>query len=167
MAIERFSRDSEYYFLSSMYPVKPGIELEDGTLVPTAEHGYQAAKFEDSEARAQVLQAPDGITAKEVADKLKESGVPIREDWEEIKVDVMKDVVARKFAAGSRAAYLLLQTGNEELIEGNTWDDTFWGVCPPGSTNGLNMLGRILMVTRAELRRQTTPGDDQEQVRPA
>ncbi len=157
MAIERFSRDSDYYFLSSMYPVKPGIKLEDGTLVPTVEHGYQAAKFENAEARTQVLQAYDGIEAKKVSERLKEEGIPIREDWEEVKVNIMKDVVARKFATGTRVAYLLLQTGDEQLIEGNTWDDTFWGVCPPGSTNGLNMLGRILMVTRADLRRQVAP----------
>lgn len=152
MAIERFR--NEYYFLSSMCPVRHGVELKEGISGPTLEHPYQASKFEDPEAQAEILKADDGITAKDVAARLKESGAPVREDWEEVKLDIMRDLVAKKFTAGSRLAYLLDRTGEEELIEGNTWDDTFWGVCPPGSTNGENWLGRILMETRQSLREQ-------------
>jgi hypothetical protein len=44
---------------------------------------------------------------------------------------------------------LLLATGDKELIEGNTWGDTFWGVC---NGIGQNHLGKILMAKRTELK---------------
>jgi len=40
---------------------------------------------------------------------------------------------------------MLLQTGDEELIEGNKWGDRFWGVC---KGKGKNNLGKILMKIR-------------------
>ncbi len=46
---------------------------------------------------------------------------------------------------------MLVATGQEELVEGNDWEDRFWGVDPPGSNNGENNLGKILMRVRNEL----------------
>ena len=43
---------------------------------------------------------------------------------------------------------MLLSTGEEELIEGNTWNDRFWGVC---DGMGENNLGKILMAVRESL----------------
>jgi predicted NAD-dependent protein-ADP-ribosyltransferase YbiA (DUF1768 family) len=43
----------------------------------------------------------------------------------------------------------LLETGDAELIEGNDWGDTFWGVC---GGKGNNFLGKLLMEVRKELR---------------
>lgn len=45
---------------------------------------------------------------------------------------------------------MLLKTGDEELVEGNTWGDTFWGVC---KGKGRNELGKILMKVREEFRK--------------
>lgn len=149
MAIERFR--GAYYFLSNMYPVKGGIEVGEGIIVPTVEHAYQAAKFDGTQFRTLVLGAEDGVAAKEMVKKYKDLGVPERKDWDEVKLGVMRDLVGRKFETGSQLAHLLRSTGNEELIEGNTWDDTFWGVSPPGSGSGQNWLGRILMETRDSL----------------
>jgi len=47
---------------------------------------------------------------------------------------------------------MLLDTGDQELVEGNTWNDTFWGVC---RGEGQNNLGKILMKVRMELRQQS------------
>lgn len=152
MTIERFGKDSPYFFMSSMAPVPGGIETDDGVRVPTAEHDYQAGKFEDPELRVQIYEAEDGYEAKKVAKRLENNGAHVREDWEEVRIDRMRNVVAKKFANGSRLAHLLIETGNEKLVEGNTWDDTFWGVSPPGSHNGQNWLGRILMERRRILR---------------
>jgi predicted NAD-dependent protein-ADP-ribosyltransferase YbiA (DUF1768 family) len=66
-----------------------------------------------------------------------------------VKVDVMRDLIAQKFAVGSELADRLLATGDQELVEGNTWGDTFWGVC---DGVGENWLGRLLMERRAALR---------------
>ena len=42
------------------------------------------------------------------------------------------------------------KTDDVELIEGNEWSDTFWGVC---RGQGENWLGKILMKTRDNLRK--------------
>ena len=39
--------------------------------------------------------------------------------------------------------------GEEYLEEGNTWHDTYWGVC---NGKGKNKLGKILMQVREELK---------------
>ncbi len=43
---------------------------------------------------------------------------------------------------------MLVMTGVEELVEINTWNDTFWGVC---NSEGSNFLGEILMKVRREI----------------
>jgi DNA-binding NtrC family response regulator len=45
----------------------------------------------------------------------------------------------------------LLATGEAALIEGNSWNDTFWGVY---NGSGENHLGRLLVKVREELVRQ-------------
>ena len=83
--------------------------------------------------------------AKKLARKL-----PIRPDWEEVKDQIMLDLVRIKFSkSGLKKA--LLATGDAELIEGNTWNDTYWGVC---KGVGQNKLGKILMQVRKELREE-------------
>ena len=49
-------------------------------------------------------------------------------------------------------ALRLVETGTEELVEGNDWGDTYWGVC---KGTGKNMLGKILMEVREELKKNT------------
>jgi predicted NAD-dependent protein-ADP-ribosyltransferase YbiA (DUF1768 family) len=44
---------------------------------------------------------------------------------------------------------MLLQTGEEELVESNTWGDIYWGVC---NGKGQNNLGKLLMKIRSEIR---------------
>jgi len=74
---------------------------------------------------------------------------PMRNDWEEVKVSVMRDLIRQKFKPGSELSDRLLDTGDWLLEEGNTWGDTFWGVC---DGVGENWLGRLLMERRGELR---------------
>ena len=54
-----------------------------------------------------------------------------------------------KFKPGSSFAELLLATADEELVEVNEWGDCYWGVC---RGVGENVLGKLLMRVRAELR---------------
>lgn len=61
---------------------------------------------------------------------------------------VMRDLLQQKFSNGILREQLLA-TGDQELIEGNTWGDTFWGVC---NGEGQNVLGKMLMNIREELR---------------
>ena len=74
----------------------------------------------------------------------------LREDWEDIKIDVMRDILRVKFKKGSHLGRLLVGTGDIPLVEGNTWNDVFWGVC---NGSGENWLGRLLMEIRSELQK--------------
>ena len=65
----------------------------------------------------------------------------------------MARVIRLKFTQHPVLAARLLQTGEEELIEGNTWNDRFWGQC---QGVGENHLGRLLMELRTALRKEVT-----------
>ena len=82
------------------------------------------------------------MVAKRLGGSIKE-----RKDWEEVKVLLMSYLVVQKFAQEPFKTWLL-ETGDEELVEGNTWGDTFWGVC---KGEGENQLGIILMGIRSGL----------------
>lgn len=129
----------EYYFLSNFYPVKVVL---DGLEYPSLENAYQAAKNFDYERRKNFIP----LTAKEA----KQEGQKIlkRPDWDQIKILVMTNLIREKFKDSELKNKLLL-TGNQELIEGNTWGDQYWGVC---KGIGENNLGKILMKVREELR---------------
>jgi len=81
--------------------------------------------------------------------KRKGRTVKLREDWERVKDDIMYQVVKAKFEQNDELKEKLLATGNEELVEGNTWNDMYWGVY---DGKGYNVLGTILMLVRHELK---------------
>ena len=140
--IESFT--GAYRFLSNFWPA---IVKMYGLMYPTVEHAYQAAKipFEGgAEAREAIRKAPTPGQAKRAGNK-----AALRPDWEQFKVPAMLALVRRKFNEHEGLKIKLLATGNRELIEGNTWGDTFWGVC---RGEGKNMLGQILMHVRDEIR---------------
>ena len=78
--------------------------------------------------------------------------VPLRPDWEEVKVGIMEEIVRAKFTQHPELAARLLATGDKVLIEGNHWGDTCWGV-DTRTGQGQNHLGKILMKVREELRK--------------
>lgn len=147
--IERFRGD--YYFLSNMFPLSEWLDTAQGISVPTSEHVYQSARFESDRAQVLVTTAADGLEAKAIAHRLIEQGEPQLANWDDIKVDLMEMIVYEKFKRNISLAERLVSTGQMGLFEGNTWRDNFWGVCPVGSRNGYNHLGRILMTVRGEL----------------
>lgn len=142
--ITRF--DGEFRFLSNFYPSPIRYNDLEGTvnLYPTAEHLYQALKTDNASERRQVRMAPGPGMAKRVGRK-----VTLRAGWDTLRLPVMRRVIALKFVQHAELAEWLMATGDRPLIEGNTWDDTFWGVC---NGVGENWLGMILMETRSHLR---------------
>jgi ribA/ribD-fused uncharacterized protein len=116
----------------------------EGITYASTEHAYQAAKTLDVEKRKEVLR----LTCAEA--KRWGRQVLLRSDWEDIKLQVMMDVCWYKFTVHGDLMKLLLETGDAELVEGNTWGDTYYGVC---NGVGENNLGKILMQIRDELRK--------------
>lgn len=129
----------KYAFLSNMYPVN--IPNRIGINITCVESLFQACKSRDPEDWKK-FDGVDGKTAKRIGRTLH-----LREDWNTYRLHVMKKAIDRKFE-NKELAEQLLQTWPEDLVEGNNWGDTFWGVC-----NGIgeNNLGKILISKRAEL----------------
>lgn len=139
MIIDSF--DGEFAFLSNFYEVP--VEWE-GITYPSTEHAFQAAKVINPVTRMKIAAEPTPGRAKRAG-----RSVQLRHDWEQVKFDIMLDIVMAKFRQHPDLAEALLDTGDAELIEGNTWNDTTWGVC---NGRGLNWLGKILMMVRCQLK---------------
>ena len=124
-----------------------GVHLQ-GKWWPTTEHYFQAQKFAGTDYEEQVRLAK---TPKQAAEMGRDRSRPLRTDWEQVKDDVMRRAVLRKFETHADIRETLLATGNEELVE-NAPGDTYWGCGKTGT--GKNMLGKILMETRDILRKR-------------
>lgn len=136
--IDRFN--GEYAFLSN-YSASP-FRI-NYVLFPTMEHYFQANKADNQNDYLHIAYAPTPGEAKRLGRKIQ-----LRPDWEEIKDNVMLTGLRKKFA-DPELRNLLLATGDEELIEGNYWGDTYWGVC---NGVGQNKLGKLLMQVREEIK---------------
>lgn len=112
---------------------------------PTVEHYYQAMKTLNLQVRMTISRIESPGQAKRAG-----RNVSLRPDWEAVKIGVMRDALELKFDMPENVlGQYLLSTGDAFLVEGNTWNDTFWGVC---KNQGRNWLGHLLMGRRAELR---------------
>lgn len=134
MKIDNF--EGEFRFLSNF---APSVVHFDGMEFPSVEHAYQAAKTFDKDLRIKIRNAKTPNEAKKLGKKVK-----LRQDWDDVKIDVMLGLLEQKFAI-PELHQLLLNTGDAELVEGNWWGDTFWGVC---RGHGKNHLGKLLMTIR-------------------
>lgn len=113
---------------------------------PTSEHAYHGEKFTHVPFKMQILGAPSAHEAYQIAAKLKPQR---RADWDEVKVDLMREILHAKVHQHAYVKKKLLATGDRELVE-NSWRDDFWGWGP--NRDGQNMLGKLWMDVRAELR---------------
>jgi N-glycosidase YbiA len=122
-----------------------GFEL-DGKYWKTSEHYFQAMKFAgtDYETKVREVRSP-----KDAAELGRRRDWPLRKDWENIKDDVMRHAVLKKFQTHIELKELLLSTGEEDIIE-NAPSDYYWGCGKDGT--GLNKLGTILKEVRNHLR---------------
>ena len=138
-----FSWLSNFWFCDVMF---------EGVKYPTVEHAYQAAKFSDTSAKELIRRAETAGKAKKLGGV---NGLPnsFREDWEQVKVSIMKDLLREKFK-NPHMRDKLIATKDSILEEGNHWHDRFWGICPPGSNQGQNILGKLLMEVREEIKEE-------------
>lgn len=118
------------------------ISDEFGTYL-TVEHYFQAKKAVNKEDFLLIINAPTPGKAKQLGKK-----ITLRQDWEEVKDQIMLEGLRKKFSIPEFKKMLLL-TGDEELIEGNYWGDTYWGV---SHGKGQNKLGKLLMQVREEIK---------------
>lgn len=77
----------------------------------------------------------------------------IRKDWEQVKIDIMKECLLAKFTQNAKLKQLLLSTGESTIVEDSPRDD-FWGIGK--HKTGKNMLGKLLMEVRSVLKDTST-----------
>ena len=138
MPIDKFR--GPYRWLSNFWPCSIRV---DGYTYDSVEYAYIASKTLNTSRRALIRSLRPDI--------IKSYGhtLDLRPGWDSMRIQVMSDLLRQKFRPGSELAHKLLLTDGHELIEGNTWNDRFWGVC---RGEGGNHLGKILMQIRDELK---------------
>ena len=133
---------NQYFFLSNFYeyPI-----YYNKLVFCNAEAAFQAQKVINEKDQYKFI----NLNASQ-ARKLGKT-VQLKKDWEEIKDNVMYEIVKRKFTINKELQQKLLETKEEELVEGNWWHDTYWGVDSKTGI-GQNKLGKILMKVREEVK---------------
>ena len=129
-----------YRFLSNFHLCPVQFE---GIVYPANENAYMAAKCKVHAQR---------VVFKDIAPKeAKSEGrkVLLREDWEEVKLNIMYELNKQKFEWHPELRAALLATGDRYIEETNWWKDIYWGCC---DGVGQNHLGRIIMRIRDELK---------------
>lgn len=145
IAVPIDSFTDKYAFLSNFYPSVINI---NGLAYPTVEHAFQAAKTDDPAMRERIRLCRTPGEAK----KLGRSGdVVLRAGWDNMRIDIMRYLLDAKFQKPT-LRQKLIDTYPAELIEGNTWGDTYWGMIWKGNILvGENHLGKLLEALRFEI----------------
>lgn len=120
--------------------------FKDGIYWKTSEHYYQAQKFVEPEVKLKIANAKTPKIASTIG---RDRNLNLRNDWEEIKQNIMYDAVYFKFKQNKDILRKLLDTGNAELVEA-TVKENYWG-CGPNN-DGQNNYGKILVRVRKQLR---------------
>lgn len=138
--IKEFQGD--FRWLSNFTPVN--IEL-DGLKFSSVEHAYMSAKSDNKwwkEFCANPKNTPGQV-------KRESKKIELVENWNQIKLEVMRDCVEQKFSQEPFRT-LLKNTRDLQIQEGNNWGDKFWGVCLK-TNKGENNLGKLIMNFRRTL----------------
>ena len=146
-----FLKTNELYGgLSNMagrYPVKV-----NGVYIRSSEALYQACRFPHlPRAQEVILQQTSPMTAKMKSKPYRKDSRP---DWERVRVTVMRWCLRVKLAYHQDSfGRLLLATKDKPIVE-ESRKDSFWGAKPEGEDSlvGYNVLGRLLMELREELK---------------
>ncbi|KEJ90186.1 NADAR family protein [Sulfitobacter donghicola] len=137
-----YAQTDDYAEFSNFAPY--GVEMDDKWW-RTVEHYFQAMKFRDSAYQEKIRGSGKPKAAKALGMTRE---IKLREDWEEVKDQIMLEAVRKKFQTHEVPRQMLLNTGHANIVE-NAPMDAYWGCGPDGA--GLNKLGKILMVVRDEL----------------
>lgn len=137
-AIDSFSGENRW--LSNFWSCEVYL---DGEKYDSVEKAYVAAKTLDPLKRKVIAAFKTAGECKRFGKTLK-----LRPNWNDLRLSIMEGLLKEKFNNNSELAAKLIKTRGIELIEGNYWGDTFWGVC---KGVGQNNMGKLLMKIREEL----------------
>ncbi len=135
----------EYRWLSNFWPVQ--IKYK-GRVFHNVENAFHSEKSDDSFFKDFCkLESNPKIVKKRQLDM-----ITLRSDWGNVKVEIMEELTRIKYH-NLELQQKLLDTGNQEIQEGNSWDDTFWGINLE-TGKGENRLGKIIMKIRDEIKKE-------------
>ena len=137
-------RDPEYGFLSNFYVSELRL---GGKTYRTVEHYFQAMKADDEYHHELVRNQQSPSEAKKLG-----RSIPYRNDWESVKLEIMRAALTAKFQQDPNLGRKLLATGNRPLHE-DAPHDPIWGWA---NGQGADLLGKLLMRVRAALIEEET-----------
>lgn len=135
-----------------------------GRVWPSSEALYQACRFPDLPDVQQMIARQASAMAAKMKSKPHRGAT--REDWPRIRLRIMRWVLRVKLAQHmKRFGAVLLATGDAAIVERSA-KDRYWGAVESedGTLEGQNVLGRLLMELREELR--TKPPEEWAVVMP-
>lgn len=141
-----FFYEQDFYVLSNF----SAFNVQwNGLRFQTLEAAYHYQKFpgnDNYDVRELIMRATSAHNAMAIA---KQHIHARTDDWQDIKVTVMKTLMRAKLDQHEYVRQKLLATGNRELVE-DSWRDDFWGWGP--NKDGQNMMGKLWMEIRDEIR---------------
>ncbi|MFW6008329.1 MAG: NADAR family protein [archaeon] len=134
----------KYWFLSNYSNY--GFKYK-GIYYKTNEHFFNAMKTLDKQERKKIINAKTPGEAKKLGRQC-----TLRENWDKgLRDKVMIKGLTLKFEQNKSIKEKLIATGDEKLVEGNTWHDNYWGACKCNKCKNEkkeNKLGKSLMKIR-------------------
>lgn len=120
----------------------------NGYLFASVEEAYQAASFmgSDEELVEKIKKSHSADEAQRIAYANRDKR---REDWDDVKISIMEELLRLKIEQNPYVKKKLLQTEDYMIVEDSPKDD-FWGWGP--NRNGQNNLGKLWMKLREELK---------------
>ena len=124
-----------------------------GVVYPTAEHAYHCQRYTDPKIIEEIRSARSPFKAWQISQRYKSQQVP---DFNERKVEVMRDICREKLQQHEDVRQALIETGDAIIKHITTGPkaDGFWDDGEDGS--GRNEAGKSWMILRDELHSGTT-----------
>lgn len=127
----------------------------DGIVWNSVEAAFQAQKTLDLDERKLFASLTPGQA------KARGRKVKLREDWEQVKYNIMFDICLAKFSQNKYLKEELLGTGDALIVEDSTaWHDNIWGCCRCQrcrNSKSRNNTGVVLMKVRSRLAGKPIP----------
>lgn len=137
-------------FLSNWYPCRVAAYGRGFRSVEHAYHFRKAMFHDDTQTAECIKWAWSGYCAKRRSSRIEKKRT--NAEWYAVRVACMKSLLVSKFGGSKKLKDALLATGEAELVEWVPSHDGFWGI-GIGGREGQNMLGKLVMEVREELRR--------------
>lgn len=129
----------------------------ENLIYPSVENAYNAAKiYIEGDLNATNIERKRRMFTSRSPSRAKTEGLEVekRADWDEVKEEIMYELLKQKFTVYKDIRDVLISTGDDEIVVTNMWHDNYWGVCNCSACKDKekhNKLGKMLMKLRAEI----------------